>query len=752
MPFYAHTGIYEKGIAPQLYDEHIKNMFEETKLTSNILNPFLRKSTLLAVLFHDFGKLDSDAQKILCQTSHVTDDKMINHVDAGVAWCLRKYNESKDLVFIYAAYFIHAHHIGLVDREKIFDETFDLTSFSVEAIVKDSFRDNKFNPKCQKEVSSHFDETLDDISQIQESLLKQEINYTLDLSYEESTVQPVDLRMAMSVLIEADHGDTSRHYGSPTFYKRSLKVDKRLAKINISVKKLQKDCLAMGISQEVIDSRNELFNCCSKAPLHKNRFFLCAAPTGKGKTFSLMNLALRIAKEKEKERIFFIIPFTNIISQSVSVYRDAIVLDKEDPNYVVNEIHSKMEFDNFLLRKYTQLWDAPINISTSVQFFNSLFSNKTGAMRKLKQFANSVIVFDEYHTSLPQHLWKVALRTLKDMTEQYNIDVVFGSGTHVLYWDMDDDNDMDVLNVVPDTTFDEFKNYEKERISFNDLGVIANDTAFYDQFKSLATVDGKLIGNTIIVTNTVANAVYMAKYFMDNTRWEVYHMSSYLTPADREVVLADIHKALKDDKPILLVSTSVVECGLDFFFDIGFREKASMMSVIQFAGRVNRNKNILNAPVYEWQFDPAFLNDNTNPFSRHPGMTPSINARAGIEVDPDNCTAVIQNEIRASNQSDLTNTENMFLFKQMKESFIVIDNLTETVIVNADVVNQITKGDFVPPYIINRNSVSIYRNKIDPQNGKWAGFVDTIEYNGRDIYYWTGPYDKDCFGIFEADM
>lgn len=661
MTYYAHTGLLKRNISAQTYEEHIKNMFKESFTESLILSPMLRKATLLSVLLHDFGKLDPESQKVLCQPDQVEGVKMINHVDAGVAWCLREYNKSQDISFVYAAYLVHAHHIGLQNRDTIFD--IKVKNFSQVVDIKEAFRDNKFNDIAQKTVKEHFDTTVDSLYTIQYSLLKQEMDTAIALTYDKTSVSAIELRFALSVLAESDHGDTSRHYGMPVFKNYSLRASDRLKKLNKEVLKVQKAALKNGISQEVIDSRNVLYKECNTVDITQNNFFVCAAPTGKGKTFSLMNLSLRIAKEKKKDKIFFIIPFTNIISQSVKNYRKYTVIRGEDPIKIVNEIHSKVEFDDWRLRKYSHLWSSPINISTSVQFFESLFSNRPSAVRKLKQFANSTIVFDEFHTALPHHLWKVALVTLKDAAKKFNIDFVFGSGTHVYYWDIFSDINLDVTDVVSSETFEEFKKFEQSRLTFKDMGTMSSDSHFYNEFKKIAAPNGKLLGNTIIVCNTVRNAVYIAKHFEDTTGWPVYHMSSYLTPVDREVILEQIHSHLKKKEKIILVATSVVECGVDFSFEIGFREYGSMMSTIQFGGRVNRNKEKDSAFVYEFNFDPQFIRGSA--FSKHPGLAQSITARNGIPVDPDNCTTVINNEIRIKNLATLTSHETLYEFKSM---------------------------------------------------------------------------------------
>jgi len=739
--YYAHSGESDKGIIPQTYKDHVGNVYQRTQADCSILSDFWRKAVCIAALHHDLGKLDEDSQKILSQPDRVEGVKMLNHVDAGVCWCLREYKKTKDEVFIYAAYLILAHHIGLQDRDDILNVKVGM-SLSPEFIIKDAFRDIN--------IKKYVDKTLDGLYKIQSFFFKDEIEDINKMSYGKTNISSLQLRMALSILVSGDHGDTAKFYGAPVFKTLEMQPLERIECLDKHVKNVAKEATLRGISDEVITSRNELFRTCSEVDLEDYRFFLCAAPVGKGKILALMKLALRIAKKENKNRIFFIIPFTNIISQSVKVYRESIVIKGEDPFYVVNEIHSKVEFSGMFMRKYTQEWNAPVNISTSVQFFDSLFSNRPSALKKLKAFANSVLVFDEYHTALPHNLWKVALKTLKEASELFNITVVFGSGSHVMYWEIFG-IDLVVKDVVPNHIFDTFKKYESERISYVNLGYMKNEEDFDNRFRKIATnAEGKLKKHTVIVLNTIANAVNLTKHFLNSTDWKIFHLSSHICPTHREEILDKIKKALKDDsEKILVISTSTIECGVDVSFKCAFRERASLMSSIQLGGRVNRNKeeSCGSSFVYEFAFDLKWLSSDSNSYSMNPGLIESIKCRRGLTVDPDNCTNAIEEEVDHSKASDLCINEERFMFETMNDAFSVIDTFTRTVIIDPDIVREMKDGKFVEPSKINRNSISVYADYVDV-GGKWSHLVKTFLFDEkREIYYWIGEYDPDMFGI-----
>lgn len=727
---YAHSGQSKFQVPPQYYEDHILGMLDVVAKWGEILPAYYQKAVGLAVLFHDMGKLFPESQQVLSQPDR-TGEKLKNHVDAGVAYCLREFDRSGSPVWVMAARLIHAHHIGLEDKDRLCTERVDGWDLVVE--IQSRFRD--------EQIRHETDEQLDRLYALHRSVLSDQEDRIRLMPEGTADESPMLIRFALSVLVHADHSDTALHYNRVVYPDFALKATERLALLNQLFEQKRSEARQKGFSEELIESRSELFRICSAVDLSKNQFFVCTAPTGKGKTLSLMNLALRLASEKNRDRIHFVIPFTNIISQSVQEYR-SLVLPDEPARSIVNEIHSKVEHSNYLTRAYSQMWESPINVSTSVQFFNSLFSNHPSAVRKLHSWANSVVVFDEYHTSIPHHLWKVALLALKEIAPIFNIDFVFGSGTHVYYWDVFN-SDIDVKNVIPTEVFERFQQFENERVTFSDMGVFQNDEAFYEAFEREVTREGHLLGNTLLILNTVKNAITVTDQMeRRHPSWLVFHLSSYLTPHDREVILEQVKSLLKTDQRILVVATSVVECGVDFSFDYGFREKGSMMSTIQFGGRINRNRETECAKVLEFSFDPEFLRQSER-FSHHPGLTPAILAREGFEVKPSSCTSVIGREMQNQKSPYLDDLEQNQKFNLMNQRFQVIPNLTESVLIDSDLITAVQLNEKVSPVELSRKSVSIYRSKFQGEDSEWAEFVEKYE----DMYFWRGPYDPTKYGI-----
>ena len=164
----------------------------------------------------------------------------------------------------------------------------------------------------------------------------------------------------------------------------------------------------------------------------------CDSPVGSGKTTSVMAHLLRAAAAKKLRRVFVVLPFTNIIDQSVEVYRKALVSSDEAADDVVAAHHHRSEFDEPAARQYSFLWHAPIVVTTAVQFFETLAARHPSSVRKLHQVPGSAIFIDEAHTALPAHLWSQAWKWLCELQRDWNCHIAIGSGSLHRFWELRD--------------------------------------------------------------------------------------------------------------------------------------------------------------------------------------------------------------------------------------------------------------------------------------------------------------------------
>ena len=239
----------------------------------------------------------------------------------------------------------------------------------------------------------------------------------------------LDRRLLLSCLVDADHSDTARHYGQePERFPAATRWKERLIALDAYVRKLGEK----GGPRSKL--RSEIYQACRSAspdyPL-----WACDAPVGSGKTCSVMAYLIQAAIARKLRHIIVVLPYTNIVRQSVDEYRMALVLPGEDPEKVVVAHHHQMEFRSADLRYLTTLWDAPIIVTTSVQFFETLGSNQTVRLRKLHQLPGSAVFIDEAHAAMPIHLWPFMWNQLKILAEDWSCRFVLGSGSLAKFWE-----------------------------------------------------------------------------------------------------------------------------------------------------------------------------------------------------------------------------------------------------------------------------------------------------------------------------
>lgn len=730
--FFAHSGNTEKQIPPQTYHDHINSVYLHCKKEKNKLsNVMLRKGLLYAALFHDFGKLHQDNQELLRLPDKQGGSLPYNHVDAGVAWCLGEYQSSLDESLVYAAILILAHHIGIENFYKLFERgKLSNNPFSSPCLIKVK---SKIRDKKIEEIT---DSLLPYFQEIQLNLFGQEIKDIREIEYEnkDKSFSSMDFRFAFSILIDADRTDAANYgYTRTNDRKYLLNPNKRIEILDKHIESIIGKSIQKGISQEVIKSRNVLYDIASKVDVSKHSFFEMSAPTGKGKTLSLVKLSLRIAKEKNRDKIFYVVPYTNVIDQSVTEYQKSLCFEYENKDEVVSPIHSKVEFDNPKLRRYSQSFSAPILAMTSVRFLEAMFSNYPSTLKNLYKYANSVVILDEYQSFLSElPLWNISLCEMNRISKDYNIDFVFGSGSQIHFWELFDGYMPEVNDIISDEVYQEFMQQELERIKFIDLGEFDDEDSFYGKVNSLI-----LGGSALIVMNTINNAAMVAEHLSSSSKAKVFHLSSALAPVHRGKIQEEIRICLDNKENIIVVSTSLMECGIDLSFDVSFRERSSMSSVIQIGGRTNRNKTSKEAFVYEFSFEKGKTRFNENSLLRN-----AIRARNGLEVSPINCTAAICNELSYyPDKNILLKEESRKDFKSVAEEYEVIKNLTVTVLVDEELAGRIENGDYVPGYVISRYSVSVYGSKIVKKNGDAGDYAPFVRKIDKDIYLWTGKYD-----------
>jgi CRISPR-associated endonuclease/helicase Cas3 len=329
--------------------------------------------------------------------------------------------------------------------------------------------------------------------------------------------------------------------------------------------------------------RTETLNACQNQSIEKPGYFTLTVPTGGGKTLASMAFALNHAVVNGMKRIIYVIPFTSIIEQNAAVFKECLgeenVLEHHSnfdweglrryenikyPDNLTNSVFQK-------LRLATENWDIPIVVTTNVQFFESIFSNKKSNCRKLHNLAKSVIIFDEAQM-LPKEYLKPCMFAVQELVQNYGTSVVFCTATQP-----------ELKRFLPDTPeFIELAPNPRELFTSYRRTQVKNRGKLTDS-ELLEEINAHL--QTLCIVNTRKHAKGLFDGLLDDGR---FHLSTLMCPAHRAQTLRTIREQLSNGKNCRVVSTQVMEAGIDLDFPVGYRALAGLDSIIQAAGRINR--------------------------------------------------------------------------------------------------------------------------------------------------------------------
>jgi len=388
------------------------------------------------------------------------------------------------------------------------------------------------------------------------------------------------VRMLFSCLVDADFLDTENFIKGDEGRSNHDSLTLLLERLN---QKLAKFTNIEGLNKY----RNEILkNCIDKSKGEKGLYSL-TVPTGGGKTLSSMAFALNHAKEHNMQKIIYVIPYTSIIEQNAKVFSD-IFGEKN-----VLENHSNAEYDNNDDRKFHYLasenWDIPIVVTTNVQFFESLFSHKTSKTRKLHNIANSVIVFDEAQM-LPTDYLKPCIYAIEELVRNYGSTAVLCTATQPSL-DLVFPNSEKSLIEICDNFKELYTNLK--RVQYENVGILNNS-------ELLARLN-----ETEQVLCIVNSRKHAQELFEEMGGEYNYHLSTLLYPEHRKKKLIEIRDLLKAGFPIKVISTSLIEAGVDVDFGVVYRAKTGLDSIIQAGGRCNREgkRNLDSSKVYIFETD-----------------------------------------------------------------------------------------------------------------------------------------------------
>ena len=538
----------------------------------------LQNTAYLAGLIHDMGKYKCSFQNYL---EHQVNGETLSrgsviHTFAGVKYILNRYHKEEkrpyqNMTSELLAYAVGAHH-GLFDcvdeqHQNGFVHRLEVRPEGDEEAVQN------FLNQCVNEddIDVLFDRACEEVSSIIENCMR--------LDFEDSELGfciGLLSRLVTSAVMEGDRRDTAEFMNDIAF---APDPDRKLwEKLLIRIEsKLQNLDSEMSINR----ARRQISNQCRQAAENSSGIYRLNVPTGGGKTLSSLRYALAHAKKWGKKRIIFVSPLLSILEQNSKVIRsyiedDSIIL--EHHSNVVLERDTK-EWEQHEL--FAENWSAPIIITTLVQLLNAMFDGKTSSVRRFHALSDAVIVIDEVQT-VPSKLLTMFNITVSFLAEISHTTIVLCSATQPCLETVAHPIRVTVRDVIP---YD-YKLWEIfRRTNICNAGTHQINDVPYLAEQILETTDSLLI-----VCNKKSQSEMIFKALQDKG-YDIFHLSAAMCMAHRQVELDGIYKSLenREGAKTVCVATQVIEAGVDISFGAVIRLSAGMDSVIQAAGRCNRN-------------------------------------------------------------------------------------------------------------------------------------------------------------------
>lgn len=403
------------------------------------------------------------------------------------------------------------------------------------------------------------------------------------LGQPEPLARSLALRMLFSALVDADFLDTEAHFSVdkttrranfPPIARYSEQLQAHLAELAVHVQASGQGDTA------VMRARAEVQKACVEQAVQPPGVFTLTVPTGGGKTLSSLAFALQHAHRHGLRRVVYAIPYTSIIEQTASVF--ASIFGAEQVIEHHSQADSAPSSDTTASRLACENWDAPLIVTTNVQLFESLFAASTSRCRKLHRLAGSVIVLDEAQMLPPEFLQPI-LDTLNVLLSRYRISLVLCTATQPVLTSRSAFDPRQALRglptprsiVEPGPLFDALRRTEIHWPA--DLHTVTELPALAERMLQVPCA--------LTILNTRADAMELAKLLpRNNTR----HLSAAMCGAHRAQVIAEIRDLLKTKASLHVVSTQLIEAGVDVDFPVVWRALAGLDSIAQAAGRCNR--------------------------------------------------------------------------------------------------------------------------------------------------------------------
>lgn len=582
----------------------------------NIANSFNDEAHKIAANFHDIGKLSNEFQRYIHKE---TTEKTTHAIEGAYLFLfLKPHINGNDFLSIFFS--IVKHHLSLPNiKNEVYkysnqyESNFDQESwkYKIDIIEKNLNTKSGHDAGIFYELFNLIYNNFDGFSSINNFFLFKE---------------------RFSKLIFADKYEA--------IFNQAYKQEKTF-EAQKYIDRLESIIQAKGKNQNNLnDKRNQarLEILANYTNNKDKKIFIIEAPTGIGKTFAALHLALQIAKDFDKQTVITALPFTSIIDQTYNEYfnifefdQDNILLKYHHLTDSKNRIEPDTENTQVLQKNdyITATWAFDnVIVTTFNQFLYTIFSNKNSDLLKFWKLQNSVVILDEIQ-SIPRVLLEDVATTLSFLAEQYNVHFILMSATiPAIKHFFNQENFAELLSTE----------YYKENNRYTIVPKLNMEYESLDNGESLLEqIQNKSKNQSVLcVVNTKKFAKKIYDDLKTNEVKNLYLLSTHLIPKHRKQKIEEIKKKLVNTN-VVLISTQMVEAGVDLDFDMGFRELAPYGSIIQTAGRINRNNQKKDdkdctLTVFSIQPHPIYENKKSHPYHEKDMLVDKQNELLGSEI------------------------------------------------------------------------------------------------------------------------
>lgn len=533
-------------------------------------------------MYHDMGKASDEFQQYLLDSAAKRPVQSVDHKSAAVKWILHE----NPLMGSFLSYVFYGHHSGLPNM---------IDRFS--GLKKDAISQNLMLKGLLPEAMR----------------AEQGLSLPAHLFPSKKEVECVQLmhmltRMLHSSLVDADWLATEAFMDAQSSRIRASRSYASIADLSAQVESalnLKED----GASGDINSLRARIHRACFDAGKKEQGVYQLNVPTGGGKTLSSLSFALNHALNHGLKRVIYVIPFTSIIEQTARDFRQIV----GDENIVEHHSNLNAQADTVDNRFGSENWDAPIIVTTNVQFFETLYASKNNKCRKIHNMAQSVIIFDEAQT-LPTDFLAPCLAAMRILQQSFACSLVLCSATQPAV-----SNRAGLFEIgwaqgaVKSLIGEELElelSQKMKRVEIVRLGVLS-ESDLVDDFMNTG------MDRALFIVNLTSQAQSLYRCLDEMGLEGVYHLSARMCPAHRSDVLETVRLRLSEARPCILVATRVVEAGVDISFPIVYRDRCGLDSLAQSAGRCNRHGELPCGQTYayeaaekEYQLPASFVDQN----------------------------------------------------------------------------------------------------------------------------------------------